>query len=92
MIAVIIIAAGILHHRGDPNRCKSESLDVIKLFYEPFKITSPGRIPLIQAFAIPALYIVLRISIVKACGYDKVDGFIAKICTGEILTKGEGLR
>jgi hypothetical protein len=87
MIAVIIITTGIFNNGRNPDRRKSQCFDVIEFFDETFKITSPGGVSLIQAFAIPAMYIVCGVSVVKSSGYYKVDRFIAKVGSGKSLAK-----
>ncbi|MNI72114.1 hypothetical protein D3C73_1280350 [compost metagenome] len=44
VISVIIIPAGILYDRSDPDRAEAKRFDVIKLLNQPLKIASPGRV------------------------------------------------
>src|SRR5690554_150645 len=91
MVTMVVVTTGIFHHRGNPNRGKTQGLNVVQLLNKPFKITSPCRVALVHRFSIPTMHIVFRVAVVKAGGHYKVYGFISKIgpCRREKSTIGK---
>ncbi|MNC16913.1 hypothetical protein D3C75_647780 [compost metagenome] len=78
---MIIITAGILHYRSDPDGAEAERFDVVELLNQPFEIPSPGRIRIrISCFGvIPGMNVVAGIAIVEAGSDHKVNGILPEV-------------
>ena len=82
MVAVVVHARSILHHRGNPHCGEAERLDVVKFFNQSFEVAAPFGVLLGSILdAIPAVGVVLLVAVIKACGDYEVDGFVAKVGT-----------
>ena len=78
MVAVVIEAGSILHNRSDPDGGKAECLDVVEFVDESLEVAAPfGVIDVVDA--IPAVDVVVGVTIIESRGHREIDGFIAEV-------------
>ena len=79
VIAVIVIARSILHHRSNPYSCKTECLDVVQFLNQALEVATPCRVAYVVVLRVPTLGIVTWITIVETGGHHKINLLIAEI-------------
>ena len=80
MISVIVQPGTVFYNRRNPYGTKTKSFNIIKFFYKPLKISSPGRIVCRSLLIfIPAVNIIIRIPIIESCSHCKINCFFSKI-------------
>lgn len=94
MIAVVVIARGILDDWGDPDRGEAEGFDVVHLLDEALEVATPFGVVLVKAFAhaIPAVGVIGGVAVIEAGRHDEVDGFVAEVGAVAVIFALDGVR
>jgi len=90
VIAVVVVAGGVLHDGRNPNGGESERFDVVHLLDETFEVAAPARVAVVGRLIVPALRIIGGVAIVEAGGDGEVNHLVAKVRA--ILKRAERLR
>ena len=82
MVAMIVIARGILHHRSNPYRSKPQRLDVVEFLYQSLEVATPLGVligDIACLVSIPAIGVVATVAVIETRGHGKIDGLVAKV-------------
>ena len=81
VIAMIVVARGVFHHRSNPNSSKSEGLDIVQFLNQTFEVATPSRVAYIIVLCIPTLGIIVWVTVVETGGHYEVDLLVAEVGT-----------
>ena len=79
VVAVIVVARGVLHHRSYPDGGKAQRLDVVQFLNESFEVAAPRWVAGITFAVVPALGVVLRVAVIETCGQQEIYCLVAEI-------------
>ena len=79
VIAVVVEARSVFHHRCHPNGGEPQCLDVVKFFDKPLEVAAPSRVAVHRGWCVPALGIVARVAIIESGSDHEIDTFVAKV-------------
>ena len=80
VVAVVVKAAGVLHHRCHPHRRETQRLDVVEFLDKALEVAAPLRILILDVLgAVPTVGVVTLVAVIETGRHHEVDGLVAEV-------------
>ena len=81
VVAVVIVTRSVLNYGSNPDSGKAERLYIVELIRETLEITAPRGVGVgvLGDTVVPAMDVVLLITVIETCGNHKIDGLLTEI-------------
>ena len=79
VVAVVVETGSIFHDRRNPDGSEAQRLNVVEFFNQALKVAAPSRVAVHVGRSVPALHIVVGVTVVEAGGDYKIDTFVTEV-------------